>query len=125
MNIDFVTNMDPIKGRNNRFKVGQKVKAKLALAKDHVEHLVSYYNVNNEIREKDLEEISNWIRSYLSKNPPVGVVAFYGDQEREDNHAFTNRKFVWVEFKFRGGFKVGTFVSEKDLTAVKTKSRKK
>jgi hypothetical protein len=130
MNRNLIT-VDMIKGKKNRFKVGQKVKAKLNLAKEHVEHLVSFYgvkfgeNIGKEIREQDLEEVYNWIGSYLSKNPPVGVVSSYGEHEMDEDYAFNDKKFVWVEFKFKSGFKLGTYVSEKYLTAVKTKSRKK
>lgn len=129
----YYTAKDLVKGKKNRLKVGQKVKAKLSLAKYYVQHVVESYGVHmeghsgKEIREQDLPEIYAWIGAHISKTVPVGVVKHYGCEETGADNKQTGRKFVAVEFIFNTGlgpFEYGTYVSEKDLAAVKTKVRK-
>jgi hypothetical protein len=119
--IIYYTSEDKVKGKKNklkknRLKVGQKVKAKLGLAEDNVKNLVLYYGVGGKILERHLPEIYAWIGAHLSKTGPMGIIKHYGT---EDN--------VFVEFVFDtelGPFEYGTYVSEKDLTVVKTKRKR-
>lgn len=121
------------KSKHNRFKVGQKVKAKPALVNWYSTHLCwtfgstapkgdrAYSENEKEIQLKDLRDVYAWIDARLSARMPMGTVSHYGSKEDD-----SNRLNVYVSFKFKtrlGIITYGTYVQEKDLWLVKTKSK--
>ena len=123
-----------IKGKYNRLKIGQKVRAKKELIDWHASHLCwsysrlmngtdGYMDGDREIEVADLPKVYVWSFAKLSKKIPTGVVKHYGAGDNDDG---VDRKNVWVEFTFKtelGAIPYGTYVSEKDVTL--NKKRKK
>lgn len=119
--------MNLIKGKKNRIKIGDKVQLKPNYVNYIAGHISSLYKVGDEIPEGYVREIYHWLRAYTLKAMPYGVVRGYGAKEDDDTNKTSDRKFVCVEFSFNGEkkvFRASTYVSEKDLTAVRTKVRK-
>lgn len=125
-----------VKGRLNKLKVGQRVRAKPSLVDWFSSHLCfsysrclpsdeGYNKGEREIAVEDLDMIYVWSRAKLSGKMPTGVVSHYGGEDlNEDGKEYANRKCVWVDFTFRtelGYIKDGTYVSERDLELVKKK----
>ena len=136
MSFRYDSDEDETKGKKNKLKIGQKVKAKQNLVDWFSSHFSwsygkkiqnddSYGEGEKEIGTEDLPKLYIWSWAKLSRKSPVGVVMHYG---AEDNDEGIDRKNVCVEFTLRTGFGNivdGVYVYEKDLVAVKkTKSRK-
>ena len=129
-----------VKGRLNKIKIGQKVKARQRLVDWYSSHLVwgfghpvnddpSYVSGEKEIRNESLARVYSWTLAKLSGKMPTGIVTHYGadgdwDDKKKEN--IRGRKCVWVEFTFKtelGDLNYGSYVSEKDLEAIKNKKR--
>lgn len=117
------------KGKKNKLKVGQKVKAKPSLIHWHATHLCwslstpapnnSGYDKNDrEIEEDNLKDVYVWSRAKLSGEMPFGIVSHYGSEDE------FGKKPVWVEFTFKtelGNIPLGTYVEEKYLVLTSKK----
>jgi len=124
----------------NKYRIGQKVKAKLSLVDWLSSHFcwsygklmdndLSYSKGEKEIGQEDLYTLYVWSRAKLGNKMPTGVVRTYGaDEYKNGLKSKAKRKFVWVDFKFNtelGQIVSGHYVSEKDLETVKPRVRKR
>lgn len=129
--MNFYTESDKKKGKKNKLKIGQKVKALPNLVDWHARRLSwsygkkvsddqSYNEGEKEISLENLRDVYFWTFSYLSGKMPKGVIDHYGSEGNDDG---IDRKSVWVVFTLKTKFgKIvhETFVDEKNLEAVKT-----
>ncbi len=123
------------KGKLNRIKVGQKVRAKPSLVDWFASHLswsygrkpidASAYGIaQNEIGVQDLGKVYAWSGAKLGKEMPVGVVEYYGQR---DNDQGIDRNNVFVTFTFKtqlGSIIDKIYVNEKDLVVIRKKKSK-
>ena len=127
--------MNDKKGRDNRFKIGQKVRAKPYLVDWNASHLAfcygrkpkdgGYHPEEKELHLEDLWKVYLWTRAYLTQEMPIGKVIGYGSLDGSDKPYHKN---LFVKFTFETEIKSNTydtFVAEKDLVAVRSKSRKR
>lgn len=118
--------MEYQKGKLNKFKIGQVVKAKQALVDWIANHLVWLYStqVKNDSQEREflsenMEYVYIWLDAQLRGYLPVGKVCGYGAKDNDDN---IDRNNLQIIFTFRtklGNIEYSTFVHEKDLILVK------
>lgn len=127
---------DKVKGKKNKLKIGQKVRAKKDLVDWYSSHFCwsydkkilndrSYCEGEKEICLENLPALYIWSWAKLSGQMPEGVITHYG---ADDNNEGINRKNVWIVFTLKSGFGYvtdGCYVSEKSLVSIKKpKSRK-
>jgi hypothetical protein len=122
------------KGKKNKLKIGQKVRALPSLVKWHASHLSwslglaitedgAYDKGQREIPLESMENVYVWSGAYLSGKMPTGVVDRYGAPDNDDG---IDRNNVYVEFTFKtglGNIKYGTYVHERDVTLATKKSK--
>lgn len=127
----FTKHPDLVKGKKNRLKVAQRVRAKQKVVDWHSSHLTwcygrvplipgEYSPGEKELHVEDLDEVLFWATVKLSEKMPEGLVSHYGSHEDGERE----RKYVFVNFIIKttiGILTVGTYVEEKDLTLVRKK----
>lgn len=132
---NFIYESDKKKGKKNKLKVGQKVRARSSLVDWYSSHLVwsysrapknsdGYTDGEKEIDVSDLPKIYAWARARLMNKMPVGVVTHYGAHDNDDK---IDRKNVGVVFTFKtemGNITYNTYVQEKDLETVVKRGKK-
>jgi len=127
---------DHKKGKRNKLRVGDKVRAKQTWVDWHssriswlfgkrVENDGSYLKNEKEIPLESLSEAHFLTYSKLSGKMPTGVISRYGADDNDDN---ISRKNVYVTFTLDtelGDIQYSCYVAEKDLELIKkAKSRK-
>lgn len=124
-------NIDIKKGKKNKLKIGDKVKAKQSLVDYQTSHICTSYSVPGEnsydriIHKDHFQAIYLWLRAKLTGEMPVGTVEHYGmDGDGKER----GLKCVYIRFKVKTD--IGTLVDdmyfgENDLEKIKTKKKVK
>ena len=121
---------DQKKGKKNKLKVGDKVRAKKTWVDWHSSNIAWLFAAlredgEREIREQDLSQVYFLCSAKLSGKMPTGVISRYGADDNDDN---ISRKNVYVTFTLNtelGDIQYSCYVAEKDLELIKkAKSRK-
>lgn len=123
------------KGKRNKLKLGDRVKAKQSLVDWCSSHLSwsygrktndpAYSKDEKEISVEDLSSVYLWSLAKLGNKMPRGAVDHYG---ASDNDEGVDRNNVYINFTFKtelGNMEYGAYVHEKDLELVKRKKPSK
>ena len=122
------------KGKRNKIRIGQKVRAKKSLIDWYAHRLYwlfgrvtdneAYTKGEMEVSQQDLDKIYALTWAKLGNKTPSGVVAHYGCPDNDDG---VDRKNLWVNFIFKtelGDIEYGTYIHEENVVALSKRKKK-
>jgi hypothetical protein len=123
------TDMNFIKRKNNKLKIGDRVQARPELVGWYVSHMNENWKVGGatEIKPDAYADVAGWLSAHLTEKMPVGKVVGYGSRAAGPINngdpaskwvELDNESCVRIDFKLRYG-KYSTYVHERDVKKVK------